>query len=84
MSDHSVMYLALEAELDRYREQFAAAYREWQALVEERTAERDRYRGALRLIAGQNSGVWGRIAHEALTGKRQADSDASTPDTSQT
>lgn len=37
------------------------------AFVEHRNAEVARYRSALQRIASAESGVWGRIAHEALT-----------------
>lgn len=38
----------------------------------ELVAERDRYRDALAQIAGDESGIWGRIAHEALHPRRAA------------
>lgn len=37
---------------------------------EQLQAERDRYRAALARIAGAESGIWGRIAHDALRGPK--------------
>lgn len=47
-------------------------------------AERDRYRRVLANIAGQNSGIWGVMAHDVLTGKHQEHSASSESDTSPT
>jgi hypothetical protein len=54
------------AELEQRRELMGAELAHLEAELEQRRLERLRYRAALEQIAGAESGIWGRIAHEAL------------------
>lgn len=42
-----------------------------EALVKQLEADNERLRHALRVIAGQQSGLWGRIADQALHSRRE-------------
>lgn len=63
MTNHTTQALETIADL-------RAQNRELKRRLERARAERDRYEKALREIAGEDSGPWGRIAWDALRGER--------------